>query len=109
MFKIGQKVVCVEPYSSHFGTFTLKRDVVYEVRAIGIKCKCCNDNVNISVGFVDGIGTKCYLCNTILSDNEAFHRASRFRLVEHSFGEKLAEEIQEEINQEQLIEATCLI
>jgi len=100
MFKIGQKVVCVEGYTLITTGVRIIKNEIYTVSAI----QDCNCFQNISVGIKDGFGTRCSCCGKSFGNDECFHRASRFRPIDYTFGENLAEEIQEEINQEQLIE-----
>lgn len=99
MFKIGQKVVCIDGYESKFGSWTLKNDVIYEVKKIHI-CSCGSES--ISVGF-HARGTNCNRCMHICSEYECYHAASRFRPLDETFAESVLEIIKEQIKEEELI------
>lgn len=86
MFKVGQKVVCINSN----GNPMLIQNEIYT-------CNGYDDKFNDEIQLIE-LGIACngkYYC--------AY--AYRFRPIDYTFGEKLAEEIQEEINQEQLVNA----
>lgn len=95
MFKVGQKVVCVEPYSSN--RWELKRNKIYIVQRVE-NCKC---QQNIHVGICDYYaGTSCYCCGHDFGEHYCYHRSSRFRLVDETFATEVLEQIKEQIEEE---------
>lgn len=93
MFKVGQKVVCIIDFigieTRSFTTWTKT------TRPIPIK----GDVYTIS-----RINHNGWLQLSEFKDSWNYDPA-KFRPIDFSFGEKLAEEIQEEINQENLVNA----
>lgn len=87
MFKVGQKVVCVSYSTDGIDPrcFNSPRPIVNEIYTI-------NYIRGDWIGFIE------------LMQDEEFE-SKNFRPIDYTFGEKLAEEIQEEINQEQLVNA----
>lgn len=94
MFKVGQKVVCIDD-SKGIGTGhkDLVKDEVYTISKplISITGESIVFLFEVPIRFKNGMNFGW--------------SAHRFRPIDYSFGEKLAEEIQEEINQEQLVNA----
>lgn len=92
MFKVTQKVVCVD---NSFGQIAcnLIKDEIYTIREI------CGPYHDGNYGFF------LHEVKTVNYNGEWTYCSSRFRPVDYTFGEKLAEEIQEEINQENLVNA----
>jgi hypothetical protein len=99
MFKVGQKVVCIDGYSSIGAGWTLMTNEIYEVKSINT-CKC--GSISISVGFY-GYGTHCNDCKFEYSDYECFHRITRFRPLDETFAEEVLSNIKEQIKEEELI------
>lgn len=71
-FKVGQKVVCVKPYSSPPHQLELKPGI-YTILRIS-ECKCYT---TIDVGTYANKPTRCPTCGKI--DNGVFHKSERFR------------------------------
>ena len=85
MFKVGQPVVCVKQARS--------RRHICEGRPEPIKGEIYTFDGfynGTHIGLIEMHPDSCFLIDL-------------FRPIDYSFGEKLAEELQEEINQEQLI------
>lgn len=83
IFKVGQKVVCESPIG------ILVKGEIYT-------CMGANSHLPDQMQVLElGIGDDGF--------NYWSAYYSRFRPIDYTFGEKLAEEIQEEINQENLI------
>lgn len=96
MFKVGQKVVCIDPNNLDSNTKPLIDGEIYTVRWIGVGVK---NGVRVnSIRLLE-------ITNKISYDGkiEWSYLMERFRPIDHSFGEKLASEIEEEINEEQLV------
>lgn len=83
MFKVGQKVVCVREGQ----TKATKVGEIYTIELL-----------------FEWYGIPACLLKEVETHLPGFD-LSRFRPIDYTFGEKLAEEIQEEINQEQLVNA----
>jgi hypothetical protein len=98
MFKIGQKVLCIEGYKSDCGTWRLIEGKIYTV----IEMSACKCEPAIHVGIL-GTGTTCRRCWHNVSKGKSFHRVSRFRPLDESFAEEVLEMIKEQINEEELI------
>ncbi len=98
MFKVGQKVVCIEGYKSICGTWELLSGKIYTIIELS-SCKC---EQTVHVG-IFGVGTVCRTCWTNVSENKSFHRSSRFRPLDESFAEEVLEMIKEQIEEEELI------
>lgn len=98
MFKIGQKVVCVDTTKARH----IKQNEIYTISDV-ISCGCGAVHlVLFEFSFFDP-SQICGSCKTPTKLTSFL--PYRFRPIDYTFGEKLAEEIQEEINQEQLIES----
>lgn len=104
MFKVGQKVVCI----SNSKKKHLIIDKIYTVTSIDNVCNC---GTGINVDYIKhssskGKLLKCLFCGeNFVCDGFVYFFPYRFRPIDFSFGEKLAEEIQTEINEEQLVNA----
>lgn len=93
MFKVGQKVVCVDGKNFASTHIALAEKEIYTIRDI--------------VHF-KGEGIGIYLKEVInkremFSGQEFGYFTARFRPIDFNFGEVVAEHIEEKINQEQLI------
>jgi len=94
-FKIGEKVVCVEP-NGH-----LIKGEIYEIESI--EYCCCENLVLKGLPFkLESKKSECTNCGHISNKNEK--GSWRFRKLDHAFGEKICAEILESIKakQEQL-------
>lgn len=88
MFKINQKVVCIKGFNGSYNSIV--KDEIYKVTAT----RCLELGLEINVNNqMATISDKSWW-----TDPEDY-----FRPLDHSFGEKLASEIEEEINEEQLV------
>jgi len=86
MFKIGEKVVCVNDESGWITRSSLlKKGEIYEVL-----------NTNIADNGRSEILINC---------GDLFWDASRFRKLDYSFAENLLEKIREDVSKDNLVEA----
>jgi hypothetical protein len=103
MFKVGQKVVCVDakPRFSYSIMAKVKEGEIYTVKDLR-RCMCGDDLIYIGTPSINS-NTTCR-CNKCFANNgKGFFGAWRFRPIDHAFGHQIASEIEEEINQEQLV------
>lgn len=102
-FKVGQKVVCVD--ATHHDASKLKAPLkngeIYNVSLV-VNCSCGAHIIGVGISKKTGMKQYCY-CGNQIKSNQWHHTATRFRPLDHSFGENLATEIEQEINEEQLI------
>lgn len=109
MFKIGQKVVCVD--NSQIET-ELKINQIYTITGIQRQCSC---GVCVSVDnipeinmfgeiFKFGSPVICFNCNNTYKSNGLKHfRINRFRSLDETFAEDVLAMITEQIEEEELI------
>jgi len=80
----------------------LREGKIYTVKDLHT-CICGNVSIHIGSPSVSehNICSRCHNC--YLTKGKGFLGAWRFRPIEDSFGQQIASEIEEEINQEQLV------
>ena len=100
MFKVNQKIVCIK---THVDGFTYIKDEIYTISQI---LTCCKINLVLNEVKLERSfrGCRCKGC-AFRIESIQFCDSQNFRPIDYTFGEKLAEEIQEEINQENLVNA----
>lgn len=101
MFKIGQKVVCIDPAAKDavYRYAPLKENVVYTILDI-VPCVCGKHN--FYVGLNDGYSsdTACHSCGrTISRCSRWLHRPGRFVPLE-SYSREKTEELVEELTEQ---------
>lgn len=93
-FKVGQKVVCVEP------TQDLVKGEIYTIECIAY-CKCGKLNLGISEMPTDYYSA---ICDCGFEDRRVkLKSAYRFRLLDHQFAEDVLAEITKSVQQEELV------
>lgn len=99
MFRIGQKVVCVESGGRTSGEDSgLKKGEIYPVIAI-VSCRCDVNNQFIHIGvptFSDTLRIRCRYCDFGLPKEIEYYRSKRFRPIDEAFGENVAAAIEEQ-------------
>lgn len=104
MFRVGQKVVCVDAGSRIIGAImpSLVKGKMYTV--IGIYKNPCCGMISIDVGLKSNILLQGCICGSVFNNwHRCVHNPNRFRPIDEQFGERIASEIEEEINQEELV------
>lgn len=96
MFKVGDKVVCVDPIAG------LVKDKIYTITG-GFNCICGKSYNSYGQKSMTNIGTCTCGITLTRSATEDIVYSYRFRKLDHAFGRQTAERIEQEINQEQLI------
>ena len=104
MFRVGQKVVCVDDDTDRpYGFRPLKKGAVYTVMAVNV-CSC--GNIRIDIGVRMAIHTRCAICSNRILTPEWWFRSERFRPVIDLLDEQLddientsIEELEEELYQ----------
>lgn len=98
MFKVGQRVICIEGYTLNDG-LELKTGKIYTVLELS-NCDCCQC---INVGLKTKGYTQCGTCGVAFGG--IFHRASRFKPLEHeTFADEVLESITKQIEEEIYVE-----
>lgn len=98
MFKIGDKVVCVDAK----GTVGIEQDKDYIIDCVQT-CKCGRINLKLRNVTVTGFrGSICIHCNNRLKDSDLYS-SHRFRKLDDTFTTETLERIKEEIEEEYLI------
>ena len=89
MFKIGEKVVCVndDQFNSN-PVGLLKKGEIYTIESV-----------------IELWGSICVYLKEIKAPNTGHYNIVRFRKLDHTFAEEVTARIEEEINQENLVEA----
>lgn len=96
MFKIGEKVVCVDP------VYNLIKNEIYEIKKIE-SCNCGIINIELlgvrkadSIGFFDK--TIC-ICKLKFA-NPNYFRHNRFRKLDYQFGHDICAELSRQYNED---------
>lgn len=94
-FKVGQKVVCVEPID------TLVLNDMYTISRLNT-CICNEVSVSVAEYKNDNnyAGVKCKCGHIFYCAND--FRSNRFRPLDHEFADKVEAMIKEQVKQEQL-------
>jgi len=95
MFKVGQKVVCVEGYESR--GLQLKTGQIYTIVSLSECCQLC---LNVGLSHPAN-STRCDKCNE--SHNVICHKSTRFIPLDESFAEEVLNNIKQQIEEEELV------
>lgn len=102
MFKVGQKVVCVNTNNSRgLPLFHIKKGEIYTI--LGIReCDC--GNVTFYLGFKTITGRiQCSKCDCVYHSEKSYFSSDRFRPLDETFATEVLEQIKEQIEQEELV------
>lgn len=95
MFKVGQKVVCIDGYESC--GLELKTGQIYTIISLS---ECCSLCLNVGIKH-PAKGTYCNNCNKI--HTVVCHSSTRFIPLDETFAEEVLENIKQQIEEEELI------